>query len=43
MSTAINSVEMSYSTDEIRERVRAAALSARAAQVFPLTSNYRRR
>lgn len=42
MSTAINSVEMSLSADEIREHVRA-ALSVRAAQVFPLTSNYRRR
>lgn len=43
MSAAINSVEMSHSADEIRERVRQRALSARAAQVFPLTSNYRRR
>lgn len=43
MSTAVNVVEMPHSADEIRERVRAAALSARAAQVFPLTSNYRRR
>lgn len=43
MSTAVNAVEMPHSADEIREHVRAAALWVRAAQVFPLTSNYRRR
>ncbi len=43
MSTAINSVEMSYSTDEIRERVRAAGVVGAGGAGFPLTSNYRRR
>lgn len=43
MSTAVNVVEMSHSADEIRSASAQRALSARAAQVFPLTSNYRRR
>lgn len=43
MSTAVNAVEMPHSADEIRERVAQRALWVRAAQVFPLTSNYRRR
>lgn len=43
MSAAINSVEISHSADEIRERVRAAGVVGAGAQVFPLTSNYRRR
>lgn len=43
MSAAINSVEMSHSAMKFASASAQRALSARAAQVFPLTSNYRRR
>lgn len=43
MSTAINSVEMSLSADEIRERVRAAGVVGAGGAGFPAHVNYRRR
>lgn len=43
MSTAINSVEMSLSADEIRERVRAAGVVGAGGAGFPAHVKLRRR
>jgi Na+-translocating ferredoxin:NAD+ oxidoreductase RnfC subunit len=37
MSTAVNAVEMAWSADEIRERVRAAGVVGAGARGFPPT------